>query len=150
MDPAWEMLLRAYVAQGDVDEVVDVVDEWREAGTRGAPDRASAQALELAVEEEGAEGYWRWTLDRLREREIQGQPAPRMDWATAHAALGNEDEAFAYLVAALERGEPGALAIRSDPAWDGLRAEPEFRELARQAQKIRYMRPRPPGGPVGR
>lgn len=150
MDPAWEMLLRAYVAQGDVDEVVDVVDEWREAGSRGAPDRASARALELAIEEEGAEGYWRWTLDRLREREIQGQPAPRMDWATAHAALGNEDEAFAYLVAALERGEPGTLAIRSDPAWDGLRADPEFRELARQAQKIRYMRPRPPGGPVGR
>ena len=42
------------------------------------------------------------------------------------------------------------LAIRSDPAWDELRADPRFRELGRQAQRIRYLRPRHPGEPSGR
>ena len=70
-----------------------------------------------------------------------------MAFATAHAALENEEEAYAYLVAAMQRGEPGILAVRTDPAWDALRAEPAFRELGRKAQQILYARPRSPGAP---
>jgi TolB-like protein len=150
MDPAWDMLARSFVGQGDLDEAVDAVEEWSESGSPGAPTAARASGLELAVEMRGSDGYWEWTLEHLEELEAQGLPPQRMEWATAHAALGNEDQAFAYLVAALERGEPGVLAIRSDPAWDELRSDPKFRELARQTQQIRYMRPRPPRDPGGK
>jgi tetratricopeptide (TPR) repeat protein len=150
MDPAWDMLVRSFVGQGDLDEAVDAVEEWSESGSPGAPTAARASGLELAVEMRGSDGYWEWTLEHLEEREAQGRTPQRMEWATAHAALGNEDQAFAYLVAALERGESGVLAIRSDPAWDELRGDPKFRELARQTQQIRYMRPRPPRDPGGK
>jgi TolB-like protein len=147
MDPAWAMLVRSRVGRGDLDGAVDAVEDWSTSGSPGAPSPTQASELEAAVERDGSDGYWRWTLEHLRAMEAQGLPAQRMEWATAHAALGNEDQAFACLVAALERGEPGVLAIRSDPAWDELRADPKFRQIVRQAQHVRYARPRPPREP---
>ena len=145
-DGAWDMLLRSRVGLGDLEGGLRVASAWSRSGSRDAPSRDEVGRLAESVADDGSEGYWDWTLNRLEERE-ETNPAPRMALATAHAALGEEDEAFEYLIAAMERGEPGILAIRSDPAWDPVRAEPEFRELGRQAQRILYSRSRPPGGP---
>jgi hypothetical protein len=143
--PAWDLLLRSRVGLGDLDGALRTASAWSRSGSEGAPSSEEVRELAAAIDGDGTEGYWEWTLQRLEARE-NDDPAPRMAFATAHAALENEEEAFTYLVAALERGEPGIFAIRSDPAWDNVRSDPEFRELGRQAQQMMYSRSRPPGG----
>ena len=124
---------------------------WHESGAPNAPDEAWVLRLEDAVELQGARGYWSWTLDRLTMYDSEGRPVPRVDIAAAHAALGNDDEAFEFLVEALARGEPGVLALRSDPVWDDLRGDRRFREIAREAQTLRFSPTRrAPSGPAPR
>jgi hypothetical protein len=146
MDPAWDMLTRSRIALGDVDGALGSVRGWQTSGAPNAPSRADVTALESAIEAEGERGYWSWTLARVEALEEAGRRVSSMDIATAHAALGNRDEAFDLLVAALERGDPAVLGIRSDPAWDEMRSDARFRELRRQTENIRFRRPRPPEG----
>jgi hypothetical protein len=73
-----------------------------------------------------------------------------MELANTHAALGNADEAFSHLLQALEDGDPSALAIRSDPAWDGLRRDPRYREAIRQVRTMRFSPTRGRDGQHGR
>lgn len=145
--PAWEMLVRSRVATGDVSAASQTVQAWHESGAPGSPTAANVAELSLAIELEGTRGYWNWTAQRLANLESEGRPVPRMELATAHAALGNADEAFEHLGQALTRGEPSVFSIRNDPAWDGLRGDPRFAEIGRQAQSMRTTRGRrPPRG----
>jgi len=145
MDPAWDMLTRSRVGLGDVDGALQAVRGWESSGARNAPDGDEVEELELAIDAAGPSGYWSWTLGRLERLAAEGARVSLVDIATAHAALGQRDEAFELLVAALARGEPGVLGIRSDPAWDEMRSDPRFRELARETEKVRFMRTRPTG-----
>ncbi|MEM7413984.1 MAG: tetratricopeptide repeat protein [Gemmatimonadota bacterium] len=150
MAPAWEMLVRSRMAMGDNDAARTAVQAWHDSGAPGAPSETDVANLTLAIELQGSDGYWQWTAQRLQQMEAEGRPVPRMEFATTHAALGNADEAFAYLLEALERGEPTIMSIRSDPAWDELRADPRLREIGRQAQEVfRSMPRRRPPGPRG-
>ena len=144
MAPAWEMLARSRVASGDVAAAAGVIGQWHETGTPNAPDESWVLRLEDAVEFEGARGYWAWRLDRLTALAAAGEPVPRMEFAAAHAALGNDDQAFLFLMEALVRAEPGVLTLRVDPVWDDLRRDPRFREAARQAQAMRFSPTRRP------
>jgi TolB-like protein len=146
---AWEMLARSRMASGNAVDASRVIERWHDSGVAGAPDEAWVLSLQEATEREGTRGYWEWTLDRLTAREADGEPVPRTELATAHAALGHADEAFGYLYQALEAGEPAILALRFDPVWDELRNDPRFRDIGRQAQQIRFspaMRRPPRGG----
>ena len=146
---AWEMLTRSHVASGNVTAAAAAVRAWSESGGVGAPDVETALRLEDAVEFEGERGFWAWTLDRLRAREAGGDPAPRVEWAAAHAGLGDRDGAFAYLYDALEQGERGLLSLRFDPVWDELRSDARFADLAREVRAIRFAPTRrPPRSPI--
>jgi TolB-like protein len=140
--PAWEMLARSHIALGEAGEAADVMERWQETGSSDSPDEISVIALHDAVEFEGTQGYWAWTLDRLTRRMEEGLPVARTDLAAAHAGLGQRDDAFRYLFEALERREPGMLTLRSDPVWDELRGDPRFRHLAEQARSMRFAPPR--------
>jgi len=68
-----------------------------------------------------------------------------MEFATARAALWNDDEAFLFLMMeALVRAEPRVITLRVDPVWDDLRRDPRFRAVARQAQSMRFSPTRRP------
>ena len=136
--PGWEMLVRAHVSAGDPHGAVEAVRRWHETGARGAPSAEAVAALGDAVEEEGSAGVWSWTLDRLESQQDRGQPIQLTDLAAAHAGLGDTQEALTLLFRAIERGEPGVLSVRTDPVWDGLRGDPRFSELARQARLLRF------------
>ena len=144
MDQAWDMLARSRVASGDAEAAADVVAKWHESDDPRAPDENSVARLEDAVRSEGARGYWAWTLDRATAADAEGRPVPRMEFASAHAALGNVDEALRFLFQALERSEPGIMAVRSDPVWDDVRSDPRFRQFAREAQSLRFSPTRRP------
>lgn len=135
---AWDMLARAKIATGEPREAVRVIERWNRSGAVGAPTDQQLVTLRDAMATDGLRGYWAWVLERNEELEAEGVPVPRMTLASAHAALGHSDQAFAYLVEALENGEPGVLGIRSDPVWDRLRGDPRFREIGRQAQIMRF------------
>lgn len=135
---AWDMLVRSHVSAGDPSRAVETIREWHESGAQGAPSAAAVASLEEAVRGQGTEGYWSWTLDRLESAESRGRPAPLTEMAAANAGLGNEDEAFRLLFSAIERGDPGVLSVQSDPVFDGLRGDPRFRELVRQARRLRF------------
>jgi tetratricopeptide (TPR) repeat protein len=114
--PAWDMLVRAYVSTGALDDAGRTAEEWRDSGAPGAPDREGVAALRRALAAAGGDGYWAWKLDRMNCASARGEHVTRMEYATAHAALGDRDEALRYLVEAVEAGEPSVLGIRSDPA----------------------------------
>jgi TolB-like protein len=135
---AWEMLARAHVAAGDAEGAVDVIEAWHESGLPGAPDSERMESLDDAVARDGALGYWSWQLESLEGRAEEERAAPPSEIAAAHAALGNTDLAFEYMLQALVRGDPGLFSLRSDPVWDDVRGDPRFRELARQAQSMRF------------
>ncbi|NIR34877.1 MAG: hypothetical protein GWN07_02180 [Actinobacteria bacterium] len=130
---------------GDVDGASDVIARWHESGAPNAPDESWVLRLEDSVEFQGPRGYWSWTLDRLTMYDEQGMRVPRVEIAAAHAALGNDDEAFTYLFEALERGEPALLTLRSDPVWDDLRDDPRYRRVAEEARALRFAPARRPG-----
>lgn len=149
MAPAWEMLIRSRIAMGDNDAARSAAQAWHDSGAPGAPTAAEVANLTLAMEIEGSDGYWVWTAGRLAQMEAEGRPVPRMEHATAHAALGNADEAFDYLIEALKNGEPTVMSIRSDPAWDDLRGDPRYQEIGRRAQEMVRTMPRRPRGDRG-
>lgn len=147
--PAWEMLAHAHVASGEPHDAAEVIQAWHDSGAQGAPDDLQARGLYEDVTRDGVRGFWQWNIERWDALEAQsGRPMPRMNYATAHAAMGDTEEALRYLGQALEAGEPGVLQIRSDPVWDEVRKDPRFREIGRQVQEMRFSsgrRPRAPG-----
>ncbi|HYE16347.1 MAG TPA: tetratricopeptide repeat protein, partial [Pyrinomonadaceae bacterium] len=54
--------------------------------------------------------------------------------ATAHAMLGDRDEAFEWLGRAITLGNENRLWFESDPSWEGLRDDPRFPELMRRIE----------------
>ncbi len=135
---AWDMLVRAQVASGSLEGVVGAVRAWSRSDAPGAPDEAAADSLAAITRTEGMRGYWRWSLARLEARDRLGRGVPRVELATAHAALGDNDEALKLLAEAFSRGERGLFTLQFDPAWDGLRNDSRFVELAREARNLRY------------
>lgn len=136
---AWDMLARSHMARGDVRAAEQAIIAWHETGAPGAPTEADVSELGLAIEVSGARGYWAWRLDELEERDAANGPrVPRMEFASTHAALGNDDEAIEYLIQAFRAGEPGIMTVRTDPVWDHLRSNERLREIGRQAQQMRF------------
>ena len=146
--PAWEMLTRSEVSEGDVTGAVDVVTRWQQTGAPGAPGEQVVIQLRDAVRQNGVQGYWNWTLDRLETAQDEGRDVPHAELAAAHAGAGNHDAALEHLGVALERAERGLLTLRWDPVWDDLRRDERFKELVREARSLRFsptIRRGPPG-----
>jgi serine/threonine-protein kinase len=73
-------------------------------------------------------------LDDLKELQTLAQKQSILPtiFAFLYAALGDKDQAFAWLGKALAERDRLLMALRVDPAWDRLRADPRFAELERQ------------------
>jgi serine/threonine protein kinase/TolB-like protein/tetratricopeptide (TPR) repeat protein len=107
-DEALEVRRRAHQLAGD-DSLLDAFDAARgEEGYRSI-DR-------LAVEQE---------LDELQTRPATDYVSP-LDFARAHARLGNREEAFRYFDAAFADRAPGLVFLKVDPSWDLIRDDPRF------------------------
>lgn len=146
--PAWQMLVRAEVSAQDADGIVAAYEDWQQAGSGPAPDIASVERLQAAVDQEGMRGYWRWTLERLQQRSDAGRSVSSVEMASAHAGLGHTDEALQLLADGLANGDRGLLMIQTDPVWDDLRRDARFQEMSREIRARRFAptRRRPGGG----
>jgi TolB-like protein len=136
---AWDQLMRARVALGQVDRAVDVVARWNTSGAPGAPGAQSLATLRQAVAREGARGYWEWRRDYLLAQQEAGNPIVHADLAAAYAAVGDRAQAYEHLDQALaaEPPESRIYAVPADPVWDPLRSEPRFQRIEAEIQRRR-------------
>jgi TolB-like protein len=81
----------------------------------------------------GAAGYReivrasaRQELERLATREESGGYVSPLDYARTFAQLGDAEQAFSRLAAALEERAAGLVLLKVDPAWDRVRGDARF------------------------
>jgi hypothetical protein len=81
----------------------------------------------------GAEAYHeierasaRGQLESLDRRVAGGGYVSPLDFARAHAQIGETDRALRYFDAAFADGAPGLVFLKVDRAWDGMRADARF------------------------
>jgi hypothetical protein len=99
--------------------------------TFGEERQKEAAALRAAASQGGLRGYWRRRLDHTRRR-----PDSHDALALARLKVGDRDEAIASLERLSEQRGPWILAIKFDPQWDPLRADPRFQALLRKVKLV--------------
>jgi tetratricopeptide (TPR) repeat protein len=70
-------------------------------------------------------------LGYLQQRAKEGF-VPPLDFARAHAQLGNREQALAALGRALDEPHIGLALLKVDPSWDSIRADPRFAEIVKK------------------
>ena len=136
LDPAHplarEFVAAAYLKKGDLDR------HMAESIAHAASHRVSAEALDELKRSLCARRSCRraWTTRSVRP----AASTPAVQLALLHGELGNMDEAFAHLDAAIERRDPSLVHLAVAPQWDCLRDDPRF------AERVRSMGLTPPAG----
>ena len=88
---------------------------------------------ELLETARGAEGYRqierraaRTELEGLQSRAAATEYVSPLDFARAHARLGETEKAFSYFDAAFSDRAPGLVFLKADRVWDAMRGDPRF------------------------
>ncbi len=113
-DDAIETRRRAHEIAGD-DDLTAVLD-----GAKGAE---GYRRIEIAALEQ--------ELETLRARAETGYVSP-LDFARAHAQLGNTEQAFGYFDAAFADRATGLVFLKVDKAWDPIRNDSRFADAVRR------------------
>jgi Tfp pilus assembly protein PilF len=103
-----------------------------------AAGETDAAVLDLLKRAQGEEGY---LAIQKREAELELQHLQKssatyvssLDFARAHARLGQTDQAFSYLDRAFAEGAPGLALLNVDPAWESIRDDARFAQAAARA-----------------
>jgi tetratricopeptide (TPR) repeat protein len=124
-------LAEAKARQRKFDEAIEA---RRQAHAIAGDDRLAS----VFADAKGEAGYRRiddaWVrlqLEALKERERTKYVSP-LDFARAHAQLGETELAFKYLDAAFVDRSPGLVFLNVDQAWDRVRNDPRFTAAIRQ------------------
>jgi TolB-like protein len=148
--PAWETLARMHASAGDVAAAVATMRRWTAYGWPEAPGAEAVDRLERAVASGGVAGYWSWQLDRLYALRAEGRRVAPTSLAEASLWAGDPEGALDQLREALETLDSRLMMLRTDPAWDPLRSDPAFAEIAREARRRFAAAGRLPDGRDGR
>jgi len=92
---------------------------------------SDAAALRQGYAASGAKGYWQKQLEWMTQ-EFRQPYLPASDLAGVYARLGDKEQAFTALEKAYEERDGGLNLLNVDPAFDSLRADPRFADLARR------------------
>lgn len=126
----WDAAERLAVTNGDLESALEV-RQARAARTGLSSPGPGVDVLAGRVDDEGVAGYWSWKLDELEAREAGGGVVSPVERAAAHSALGQVDEALAFLEQARGQRDPRLVSLRTDPVWDPLRPDERFKALLR-------------------
>ena len=88
--------------------------------------------LRRRTEREGPAGYWR---AKLEDNEVQWKKSPgdAYDHAVLYARVGNRANALAWLEKAYQACSQDLIYwLRTDPAFDDLRADARYKSLVRR------------------
>jgi len=78
----------------------------------------------------GKRGEAQRVLSQLQEKAKRQHVQP-LRIAIIYAALGEKDQAFAWLEKEYEERGAGLIGLKTDPVWDSLRSDPRFAKLLR-------------------
>jgi TolB-like protein/DNA-binding winged helix-turn-helix (wHTH) protein len=132
---------RAYFGEAEVRRAQERFDDAIALFRQGclASGLDDAALLKLLLDARGAEGYrnvekmWaRLELDVLADRAAAGKYTSPLDYARAHARVGDKNEAFRYLDAAFADKSPGLVFLKVDRAWDQIRNDARFRDAVKR------------------
>ncbi len=121
-------LSSAYASNGQYEEALATA----QAGLKVAPDNPGILShLGYAYAKAGQRGEAQKVLAQLLT--LAKQPDVSEVWiATLYIALGDQDQAFAWLEKAYEARRVSLLYLKVSPRWDSLRADPRFADLVRR------------------
>jgi len=90
--------------------------------------------IRSAYKKFGLQGYWRHELEIERARGTDNAPNKACWMGEVYAHLGEKKLALEYLQRASQHPCNGLQFLNVDPIYDGLRQDPEFRELVSRLQ----------------
>jgi len=126
IEPAFHLtyayLAAAYERLGNHDETVS---NWQNAMVLAGAPPEDVAALGRAYRDGGIAAAWRWRLDRLKADAAHGYVSPAL-MARAHAALGENRAAFAWLERAVAERDEFLPRVQRQPAFDRLRSDSRF------------------------
>jgi len=117
---AREMSIGAYWALGDFDK--QLAESMIHARAFGVPDEALAPMREIYARD-GRRGLVSYSIAQVS---ANPPPAQRIQLAILYAELGDLDQAFQHLDAAIEIRDPALIYLAVAPQWDGLRRDSRF------------------------
>ena len=112
-------------------EYPEALAELERAVTLSQRDPGTVSSLGVAEARAGNAAESRKLLAELLEA-ARRQRASGTDIAVVYAALGNREQAFAWLQKAYVAHAHDLLSLDADPWWDGLREDKRFQELRRK------------------
>ena len=81
----------------------------------------------------GPPGYWRTALElTLEAAKRTEEPANDIDLAFLYGQIGDIEKALGYLERAFQERRTDMVSLTVDPAWDPIRDDPRFADLARR------------------
>jgi TolB-like protein/DNA-binding winged helix-turn-helix (wHTH) protein len=123
----------AYEWKGDFSKAITLQEETTVlyGGSKEAAAQRSGR-LRRDYQAMGAQGYWRATLDQ-RLLEWKKSPGEPYDLAALYARVGQKDIAFGWLEKAYQAHSQDLLyMLRTDPAFDPFRSDPQYAALIRR------------------
>jgi serine/threonine-protein kinase len=126
--PAHVLLGRAELLKG---QVADSLTEMRKALELSEGDTNELGALAYVLAGAGHSAEANKLLGQLKERAQQTYVQP-LALAMVHVALGNRNEALDWLGKAFDDRSDGLVYLKVDPAFDSIRSDPRFQDLAQR------------------
>lgn len=109
----------------------EAFEEWLEDARLSGVGAEDLDALKNAYRRSGAKGFW-LEMAAQTERSKDGYVSS-YDVATYYAAAENKQQALDWLEKAYREHSSGMIAVKAEPWFDCLRAEPRFIELTRRS-----------------
>jgi tetratricopeptide (TPR) repeat protein len=120
---------RAYVQKGMYDEGIAEIRKGVELSGGNA---SRVALLAWALARTGNRSEATKVLDESLRRLANGEEVSKVRIAATFGALGDRDQAFAWLEKAYQERSPVLVIVKVDPILDSLRSDPRFADLLRR------------------
>lgn len=120
---------RVYLHQGRYDEAIAEFQKADELDERLPPTR---EQLGYAYAEAGRRDEALKVLDEMDQRAARGEYVTPLGIAWIYIALGDKDQAFAWLDKACDEHNGGLPYLKTEPVYDSLRSDPRFANVMRR------------------
>lgn len=123
----------AYEREGRYEEAFE--EYLTDRSLRGADRPEETEELRETFRVSGWQGCVRKQLDGLNEQAKKGY-VPPVTMAETYARLGENNEALDWLEKTVAAHDAGAVSLKIEPLWDGLRSDPKFLKLLRRTNQM--------------
>ncbi|HKC65150.1 MAG TPA: winged helix-turn-helix domain-containing protein, partial [Pyrinomonadaceae bacterium] len=123
----------AYEQEGKYDEAFE--EYLTDLSLRGFIKPEKTEKLRETFRTYGWQGYVRKQLDGLNEQ-AKKEYVPPVRIAEAYIRVGKNNEALDWLEKTVDTHDTGAVSLKIEPLWDGLRSDPRFMKLLQRTNQM--------------